>query len=94
MKPKCTPQQMMRVIRRSINILPEDMPPEQKLILAIISCAITDILDKTLRPSAQAFFKHRLFSKYCDLINLDAPATRGLLREGGFLPLASSRRVC
>ena len=85
MKPRCTVQQMMKVIRRNMKIALDDFQPEHKLILAIFGCAITDTLDKNLRRSAEVFFNQEGFCRYCDFLNLDPEATRGLLVHGGFL---------
>ena len=85
MKAKCTSQQMLKVIKRNMGIKADELKPEHNLILAVIGSAITDLLDKTHRRSAEAFFNHELFHGYCNLIGLHPEATKQLLVQGGFL---------
>jgi len=92
-KSKCPPQQMMKVIKRNMEMMSDDILPEHNLILAIIGGAIIDLRQKAHRQAAIMFFKHKLFDIYCDLIGLDSGATRKLLVQGGFLPVALERKV-
>ena len=85
MKAKCSSQQMLKVIKRNMQIKADELRPEHNLILAVIGCAITDLLDKKHRRSAEAFFNHELFHRYCDLIGLHHDAAKRLLVQGGFL---------
>ncbi len=85
MKAKCTSPQMMKVIRRNMSIRECDFKPEHNLIIAVIGGAVSDLLDKHQRRSAEYFFGCELYSIYCNMIGLNPETTIGLLVQGGFL---------
>ena len=84
-KPKCAPNQMLKVIKRNSELCADDRRPEHDLVFAVIGCAITDLLDKARHHGAVAFFDHKLFDGYCNFVGLNPDSTRQLLVTGGFL---------
>lgn len=85
MNPKCTPQQMVKVIRRNMKARSDAMIPEHNLILAIIGSAISDLSDKWYRKSSLSFFNGELFELYCSFMGLNPDAIKELLVMGGYL---------
>jgi len=76
---------MIKVIRRNMSIKADELCPEHNLSMAVIGSAVTDLLDKTRRRSAEYFFDRELFDTYCNWVGLNPEATKKLLVQGGFL---------
>lgn len=81
--PRCTPQEMLKVIRRNMPM--KNLKPEHNLILAIIGCALVDLLEPGYRWNTVRFFNHEMFDIYCNLLELNPVTTKQLLVQGDFL---------